>query len=210
MDTNLDFVYQNMLLRTKSALEKNNMQAFIVQSAAEVVPLLQQLIPAGASVSNGGSISLAQTGAIQLLRNGAYQYLDRDAPGADRNVVHRQAFGADVYLASANAITQNGEIYEVDGRGNRVAAIAYGPDSVILVAGRNKIVPTLEDARQRRAQIAAPANVKRLGLKTPCNVTGTCSNCKSPARICCIELVLQQQQTNGRIKVILVNEELGY
>lgn len=210
MDKNVNFVYQKMLERTAQALEKNNMETHVLQTVAEVVPLLQTLIPNGAAVANGGSMSLYECGAMQLLRSGAYQFLDREAPGANKEEMQRKAFGADVYLASANAVTQNGEVYEIDGNGNRVAAIAYGPARVILVVGRNKIVPTIEDARVRRAQVAAPANVSRLQLAAPCATTGTCVNCKSPSRICCTELVLQQQRAKGRVTVILVNEELGY
>lgn len=210
MDANLNFVYQKQLERVKEALQKNQMDAFIVESAADVVPLLQKMIPAGAVVGSGGSESLRECGALDLLRNGTYTFLDRDAPGADKEALYRQMFSADVYLASANALTEKGEIYEIDGNGNRVAAIVFGPSSVILVVGRNKIVPNLEAARQRRANLAAPANVRRIALQTPCAVTGTCADCKSPGRICCSEVVLYQQRTPGRIKVVLVNEDLGY
>ena len=186
------------------------MNVHIVNTAADVAPLVKELIPAGATVASGGSMSLQECGVPALLRSGAYNYLDREAPGADGNKVYRESFFADAYLASANAITENGEIYEMDGNSNRVAAIAFGPTSVILVAGYNKIVANLEAARRRNAEIAAPANCRRLGKKTPCSVTGTCSDCSSPDRICCTEMILRQQRVSGRIKVILVKEELGF
>ena len=124
--------------------------------------------------------------------------------------IFRQAFTCDTYLMSANAITENGELYNVDGNGNRVAALMFGPKSVIVIAGWNKIVPDLEAARQRVRQIAAPANTTRLNTQTPCKVLGSCQDCHSDSRICCDYTVLGQQRIKGRVKVILVGEELGY
>lgn len=210
MDDHRAFVWQTRLEKVKKALKKNNMQAFIVQAKEEVVPLIKTLVPEGAVVSKGGSMTLAACGVVDFLRSGVYEYLDRDAADVDKHAVQRSAFSADAYFASVNAITETGEILEMDGSGNRVAAITYGPDSVILIAGHNKIVETLEDARHRNAYVAAPTNCHRLALETPCATTGHCSDCKSPARICCFELVLHRQLRKGRIKVILVAEELGY
>lgn len=207
---NTNIVYQKRLEKARAALEKNQMQVHIVQTSADVVPLVRQLLPVGGTVSNGGSITLAQCGVMDLLRGGEYDFLDRDAQGIDVETLFRQVFSADAYLCSANAVTMNGEVYNIDGRANRVAAIAYGPASVIMVVGRNKLVGTLEEARLRRKTLAAPANVLRVGVKTPCAVTGECADCHSPGRICCSELVLYQQMVPGRIKVILVNEDLGY
>lgn len=206
----VDFVYKQQLEKVKKALEANRMAAWVLDSAAEVVPLLKTLLLAGGSVSNGGSTTLKECGAIELLRSGAYRFLDREAPGVDKQALYREAFSADAYLASANAVTLQGEIYQIDGQGNRVAALVFGPKSVILVVGRNKIVPDIAAARRRRAELAAPANTHRLGTKTPCATTGVCSNCASPARICCSELVMYQQQVENRVKVILVNEDLGF
>lgn len=210
MDEHTCFVDEKRLERVKAALEKNQITAHILQAASEVVPFLRQHIPAGATVSNGGSMTLRECGAIELLRNGAYNYLDRDAEGVDKKAVQRAAFGADYYLASANAVTEQGEIFEMDGAGNRVAALVYGPDRVILVVGRNKIVENLEAARRRNALVAAPANCHRLGTATPCAVTGICQNCSSPGRICNAELVLHRQLDPQRMTVLLVNEPLGY
>ena len=210
MQEHVDFVYKKRLEKVKRALEARAMEAYVLDSAGEVVPLLQTLLPPGGTVSNGGSATLNECGAMELLRSGAYTFLDREAPGVDRQALYRQVFSADAYLASANAITDAGEIYQIDGQGNRVAALVFGPQLVVLVAGRNKIVTDLDAARRRRAELAAPANTHRLGLPLPCGVTGTCSDCKSPGRICCSELVMYHQQQPGRVKVILVNEELGF
>jgi L-lactate utilization protein LutB len=210
LQKNIEIIFEKRLEKAKAALEKNRMEVHVVQTTAEVAPLVKEMLAPGCTISNGGSITLQECGVMELLRSGEYNFLDRDAPGVDNEVLFRQVFGADAYLCSANAVTMQGEVYEIDGRANRVAAIAYGPKSVIMVVGRNKLVETLDDARVRRAKIAAPANVLRVGAKTPCAVTGECSDCHSPGRICCTELVLYHQQMQNRIKIILVNEDLGY
>ena len=154
---------------------------------------------------------LAQT--QDLLRSGAYHFLDRGAPGLtpeDIGKIYRQIFSADCYFASANAVTEAGEVLNVDGNANRVAAITFGPASVILVVGSNKIVKDLAAADARVKAVAAPANAKRLSCKTPCAVTGQCENCQSPGRICCTYVLHRYQRVPGRIKVILVGQELGY
>ncbi len=210
MDEHRRFMEKQRLERTAAALRKNRMETFVLESAVEVVPLLQKLLPSGVSVACGGSMTLAECQVQELLRSGSYTYFDHYAPGVEIEEVMRQAFSADWYLASANAITEQGEIYEMDGRGNRVAAIAFGPKQVVLVAGFNKIVEDVEEARMRNFTVAAPANAHRLSYKTPCAVTGECHDCDSPDRICCAELVLGPQRNPGRIKIILVCEDLGY
>lgn len=210
MDVNQNFVNQKRLERVAKALEKNNMQPFIVDNKEQVVPLIQTLLKPGMKVSNGGSMTLEHCGVLNLLQNGDYQYLDRAAPGIDKQKLQREVFFADAYFASANALTENGEIFQMDGYANRVAAIAYGPESVILVVGRNKIVPNVEAARERNRQVSGPTNARRVGVETPCTVTGQCMDCKSPQRICCTELILHYQLVKNRIKVVLVNEDLGY
>lgn len=196
--------------RTAKALRKNQMAAYCVESAADVVPLVRQWIPEGALVGAGGSMTLAECGVMELLRGGAYRFLDRAAPGADVEQIYRETFFADWYFASANAVTEAGEILNVDGNANRVAAISFGPENVVLVVGYNKITADLAGAQQRVRTLAAPANARRLSCKTPCAVTGTCEDCKSPARICCTYVVHRYQRAAERIKVILVGETLGY
>ena len=210
MNEHLQYTENKKLEKVKKALERNNMQAHIVQTVAEVVPLVKTMIKPGDIISNGGSVSLAETGVMELLHSGEYNFLDRDEPGADLEKLFRQVFTADAYFASAQAITEKGEIYQMDGRGNRVAAMVYGPLSVILIVGRNKIVEDLDAARLRNKRTASPANCHRLDYKTPCSVTGECADCHTEARICCSELVMYYQKPAGRVKVILVNEELGF
>lgn len=208
-----EFLYpieQKRLERVQLALQKNNMQASIVETASDVVPLIEQLIPEGSIVANGGSVSLQQTNVMGLLKSGKYNFLDREAPGIDKDDLYRQVFFSDFYLCSANALTENGEIYEMDGNSNRIAALAFGPKHVILVVGSNKIVADIPAAKERRMRYAAPANAMRVGTNTPCTVTGKCSDCNSPGRICCSELILHQQRVKDRIHVILVNESLGF
>lgn len=205
-------------------LRKNNMEPYFVQTKEEVVPLLKTLIPAGATVTTGGSVTLNETGALDLLRSGEYNFLDRFAPNLSREDVEeifRKAFFADVYLASANALTEKGEIYNVDGNSNRVAAILFGPKSVILIVGKNKIVPDIQAAAERVKRIAAPLNCKRLHVGSYCEKAGVCMSlkqenpdfcdgCGGEGRICCSYAISSYQRQKNRIKVIIVNEDLGY
>lgn len=204
-------VIEKRIQRTVEALQKNAMDAFYVKTAAEVAPLAASLMPKGSVVACGGSVTLAETGVMQLLSGGDYRFLDRAGlSGQALQKVFRDAFSADWYCTSSNAITEQGELYNVDGNANRIAALAYGPTNVLVVAGYNKIVPDLAAAEARVRAIAAPANTARLSCKTPCAVTGKCEDCHSPARICCSTLICGQQRVPGRIKVVLVGEELGF
>ncbi|MEE1049663.1 MAG: lactate utilization protein, partial [Clostridia bacterium] len=204
-------------------LKKNNMDAYFVESEQEAVELAFSMIEKGSTVGVGGSVTLNQLGVLDILRNGDYNFLDRYAT-TDREeieeIFHRTLL-ADTYLCSANAITEKGELYNVDGTNNRVAALLYGPKSVIVIAGVNKIVKDLEEAVVRVKTIAAPLNCKRLGKKTYCAEKGVCytlsgeadkitDGCQSPDRICRNYVVSGPQVQKGRIKVILVNRELGF
>lgn len=221
------FVKSNLLKRidkTMRALEKNNMNAYFVKSAKEVAPKVEELLKEGDKVTVGGSMTLFETGVIKLLRSGRYEFFDRFAPGITPEETREcflRAFTCDAYLCSANAITENGELYNVDGNSNRVAALCYGPKSVILVAGYNKIVRDIPAANERVRRIAAPTNSERLNAPTYCKEKGSCmaytketpafcDGCHSPARICCNYLISARQREPGRIKVIFVGEPLGY
>ena len=195
------------------ALRRNGMDACFVPSAEAARELVRGLLHEGDTVSHGGSMTLEQTGILAMLREGPYHFLDRSAPGITPEgvrEVYLQSFRADAYLLSANAVTERGELYNVDGNSNRMAAFLYGPKSVIVVAGVNKLVPDLDAARERVRAAAAPLNAKRLGRSTPCVITGHCMDCASPDRICCNTVVSAQQRERGRVKVILVGETLGY
>jgi len=158
-------------------------------------------------------MTLFETGIIDLLKSGKYNYLDRNAEGLtpeDRHAIFRQVFSSDVYISSTNALTENGELYNVDGTGNRVAAITYGPNKVIIIAGINKLVRDTDEAIKRNRQISAPANAVRLSKQTPCTIAGECKNCKSPDRICNSYVITGFQGDKNRMHVIIVGEALGY
>ncbi len=204
------------------ALRKNRMVAHCVKTKEDVLPLVRQLLKSGETVAVGGSESLFETGVIDLLRNGDYRFLDRyaeDLTASERDDVLRQSLLADTYLCSSSAVTRNGELYNVDGRANRVAALAYGPKTVVLVVGCNKIVDDLEAAFRRVKTVAAPMNAKRLQCKTYCAVHGACvaadsttctDGCSSADRICADYLISGWQRVADRIHVILVGEPLGF
>ena len=213
MDQNVEFILERRVERTMEALVKNRMEAYYAPSAEKAKEAVISLLREGAVVSHGGSQTLIECGIIDELRSGKYNYLDRSAPGLSKEQVteiYRRSFFADYYLGSANAITEEGELFNVDGNGNRVAAYIYGPQNVILVAGINKIVPDIESALTRLRKMAAPANVKRLECETPCFRTGECMNCHTPGRICCDYVVQGFQRVPGRIKVVLVGAPRGY
>ncbi|MBQ8496100.1 MAG: lactate utilization protein [Clostridia bacterium] len=211
------------LEKTLDALRSHRMDAYYVETPEEAKTLALSLIPEGSSCASGGSVTLAETGILDAIKNGNYNYIDRMIPGLtqeQREEAMRAAFSADFYLASANAITENGELYNVDGNSNRVAAMLYGAKNVIIVAGINKLVKDLDEAVFRVKTIAAPKNAKRLSCDTPCAKLGHCislkrnggmtDGCKTPARICANYTVMAYQRHVSRVKVIIVGKELGY
>lgn len=212
MDNNMKWIKENKINRTLDALRKNNMESFLVNTNEELISKIEELVERGSTVSCGGSMSLFETKVIEHLRSDRYELLDRYKPGLSKeeiNEIFRKVFFCDAYFTSSNAITEDGELYNVDGNGNSVAAMLYGPDKVIVIAGINKIVRNIDEAISRVKDISAPANAKRLNKKTPCTVTGKCMDCNSPDRIC-REYTVIKKPTPNRIFVILVNEELGY
>lgn len=213
MDRNKYEIVRLSMERTADALRKNNFYAVCAENKEEALEIIENLIDDGATVAVGGSVTLSEIGALELLRSEKYCFFDRYEKGltsAEITGIHKKAFDCDYYLCSTNAITENGELYNVDGTGNRVAAMIYGPRNVIVVAGYNKIVKDLELAQKRVKEIAAPSNAVRLSRNTPCTVTGKCSDCKSAERICSVSTILGYQLEKERIKVVLVGEELGY
>ena len=219
MDNNVSTILSKRAEKTAKALKANNFEVHIAENKDEARTIVQSLLADGCTVSSGGSASLGECGIYELLRSGKYNYLDRSAVQGDEvERIYRESFSADAYLCSANAVTEDGVIYNVDGNSNRVAAIAYGPKSVIMVVGVNKIVKSLDEAVQRVKSIAAPANTTRLQTGAPCSTTGECAGrngvmtagCACKGRICCNYLVSAYQRHEGRIKVIIVKEPLGF
>ena len=192
-------------------LEKNNFAVYRAKSREEVIDIVSSLVPSGAEVGFGGSVSLYEAGVLDYLRSREdIVLLDRDRNPDKAGELMKMALTCDVYFASSNAVTENGELFNVDGRGSRVAPMIYGPESVVLIVGANKIVPDLAAAEMRVKKIAAPANTMRLNCETPCRYTGECADCKSPARICCDFVTMKMQRVKGRIKVIITDESLGF
>ena len=205
-------------------LKKNNMEVYTVGARADVVPLLERLLKKGDTVAVGGSKTLDEANVLMLLRNGDYNFLDRYAEGLSRaeiEEIFRKSFFADAYISSANAITEQGEIFNVDGNGNRVAALLFGPERVFVVAGKNKIVKNLDEAVKRVKTTAAPLNTKRLSCDTYCEKKGVCmalntdaehmtEGCNGEGRICCDYTVMAYQRKANRVCVILVDEVLGF
>lgn len=199
--------------RTMEALRANRMKPYYAENSAAACGIVRELVKGDKLITSGGSMTLNECGVIDMLKKefgGAY--LDRSS-GRNREEVEeimRKAFVSDTFLASTNALTENGELYNVDGNGNRVSAMIFGPKQVIVVTGVNKIVKDLEEAEKRVEQTAAPMNTVRLEKNTPCAKTGVCGHCHSDDRICCAYVTLSQQRVPDRIKVIIVGEKLGY
>ena len=213
MDKNLKWVNEQKIIRTIEALEKNNMNGYLVENEEELIDKIKEIVSEGSMVACGGSMSLFETGVINHLRSNRYKFLDRYKEGLTKEElvkIYKEAFLADAYFSSSNAITEDGQLYNVDGNGNRVAALLYGPEKVIIICGVNKIVPTLEDAIKRNETVSAPANAKRLNKNTPCIKVGYCMNCNSKERICSEYTVIKRQSIKGRIHVIFLNKEIGY
>ncbi len=193
-------------------LESRNMEGYYAESGEEALKLALDMIPEGSSISWGGSVSIKEIGLQQAVCQGNYKIYGRDATNTpeERRQVMIDAYGCDYFITSTNAITSTGELVNVDGMANRVSAIAFGPKNVLMIVGMNKVVKSVEDAISRTRNEAAPVNAQRFGIDTPCVKTGVCFDCKSPDTICCQTLITRYSKIKGRIKVILVNEDLGF
>ncbi|MBQ6373445.1 MAG: lactate utilization protein [Clostridia bacterium] len=202
---------RNELLAQKviNGLESRNMSGSYAADRAEALRQALALIPEGSSVTMGGAMSAHEIGLVDAVRQGNYDFIDRDAC-ADKRQAMLMAYDADVFLASANAITEDGVLVNIDGNANRVSAIAQGPRKVLLIVGMNKVCSDVDAAMKRARNVAAPINAQRFGLSTPCARTGACADCKSPDTICCQFLITRYSRHPGRIHVILVNDSLGF
>ena len=195
------------ITRLFEALKRNKMQPHYAENREQLHDIVRSLISEDKLITSGGSMTLKESGVTELLMN-EYKgiYLDRSEGKTPEEIgdIYRKAFVSDTFFSSTNAITEDGELYNVDGNGNRVSAMIFGPKQVIIVAGVNKIVV------RRVELVAAPKNTVRLSCETPCAKTGECAHCHSDSRICCSYVRLGQQRVPDRIKVIIVNENLGY
>lgn len=202
---------RNGLLARKiiQGLESRNMSGAYAETREEALRLALSLIPENASVTMGGCMSAREIGLVDALKAGPYRFIDRDNY-ADKREAMLLAYDADVFLSSANAMTDDGILVNIDGNANRVSAICQGPKKVIFIVGMNKVCPDLDSAMKRARSVAAPVNAQRFGLSTPCTKTGKCMDCKSPDTICCQFLITRFSRHKDRIHVILVNDSLGF
>jgi len=187
------------------ALKQNNMPAQFVKDRNAARDLVMSMISKDDVIGAGGSMTLVECGIHDALSG--YNFLDWFSSPDDKDNLLATTLTCDIFLTGCNAITKDGKLYNCDGRGNRIAALIYGPKKVVVVAGKNKIVKNIDEAKERMETIAAPKNAKRLNLNTPC-VDKRCVDCNSPDRICCHTVITEQQRTK-RINVIIVDEELG-
>jgi hypothetical protein len=202
---------EKLMQETVNAINRNNMEGIYVKDRKEALNEILKRIPPNATVSHGGSYTLQELGINEILRKGEYRYLSREIATneAEEHDIRIKSFSSDIYLTSANAITTSGELIALDGFGNRVACLLFGPQKVLVVAGKNKIVATLEDGIKRIKEYVAPIHAKRRGWDLPCTKTGTCVDCRDPRRICNKLAILQYERNRGRTAVILVGEDLG-
>ncbi|WP_291578328.1 lactate utilization protein [Clostridium sp. UBA6640] len=213
MDESLSWYIEKRIERTIEGLNKRNMEGHFVNDEVELIELLKSLIPDGSVVGVGDSMTLFETGVIDFLRNEKYIFLDKYKDGItkeEKRKIYEENFSSDTFLCSTNAITESGELYNIDGNGSRVAPMLYGPKQIILVAGINKIVKDIDEAEKRVRNYSAPIDAKRLNKNTPCTTLGYCVDCKSPSRICNDFVIIRGQFVKGRIKVIFVGKQLGY
>ena len=211
MNPAMELRNEKLAQKVVAALKRRHFEACAVKTREEALAKALEWIPKGDVVSWGGSMTTRDIGLIDALRAGGYRPLDRDAvPQAERQAVMRQALLADSYVTSVNAISEDGQLVCVDGAGNRVAAMTYGPRNVVVVAGINKVVKSADDAMTRARTVAAPINAQRFGGHTGCAVTGACENCMSDDCICNVLVTFRRCRPNGRIKVILVQQDLGF
>lgn len=206
---------RNELLANKviKSLNTHHIEGYYCSTSADAINKLLALIPKGSSISWGGSMTIRDMGLTDALHKaGTFTLYDRDLAESPEEVqaVYRQTFGADFYISSANAMSEQGDIVNIDGNGNRVAAIAWGPKKVIFVVGINKIAKDLDAAIKRARGTAAPINTVRLNRETPCTLDGVCHDCHSPNSICNQIHIIRNSYDNGRFCVVIVGEELGY
>lgn len=213
MDKNVAWYIEKQAERTIKNLNSRNMEGYYINTIDQLFKKLKELIPEGSIVGVGDSMTLFEAGVIDFLRSGNFNFLDKyqdKLTSDEKREIYINNFSTDTFICSTNAITESGELYNIDGNGSRVAPMIYGPKQVILIVGINKIVKNIEEAESRVRSYAAPIDAKRLNKDTPCTKLGYCVDCKSPNRICNDFVVIRGQFIKGRIKVLILGENLGY
>ncbi len=192
--------------------EKRGIEGHYFDDTSAMLAFVKQLIPDESVVAWGGSMSLKESGVHDFLKSGKFRAIDREKADTPEKLIksYRDALSSDYYFMSSNAVTMDGKLLNIDGTGNRVAALCYGPANVIVIAGMNKVARDEDAAMERMKNYAAPMNVMRLSKNTPCASSGKCEHCLSPGCICSYTVVTRRSPVAGRIKVLLVGEELGY
>lgn len=209
MNENITKRNEKLAQKVIKGLESRNMPGYYAKDRDEALKTALGLIKEGSTVTMGGAASAHEIGLVDALKKGNYDFIDRDQM-EDKKAAALAAYSADVFLTSANAMTEDGILVNIDGNANRVSAIAHGPEKVIVIAGMNKVCDDLDGAMKRARNTAAPINAQRFGLDTPCSKTGSCMDCKSPDTICCQFLITRFSRHKDRIHVILVNDSLGF
>ena len=202
---------RNEMLAQKviKGLESRNISACYAKDKEEALAKALELIPKGSKIGMGGCRSAIEIGLVEILKGKDYNFIDRDS-AADKHAAMLEGYDADWFISSANAITEDGVMVNIDGNSNRVSAIAQGPRHVLFIIGMNKVCDDIDGAMKRARNVAAPINAQRFGLKTPCAETGSCFNCKSPDTICCQFLITRFSRHKDRMHAIIVNDNLGF
>ena len=210
--SNKQLHYRLLAEKVIKAFERRNFEAFYCETADEALKKALELIPAGSSVAWGGSMTIRDMGLTKAIHEGDFKAIDRDLGKSPEEIfeLHRQGLLSDFYLTSANAITEDGQLLNIDKTGNRVASICFGPKNVIVIASMNKVVRDENAAMGRIKTTAAPTNSMRFNIKTPCRITGSCADCISVESMCANVVRTRLSSPPKRIKVILVGEDLGY
>lgn len=204
---------QTIGAKVVEALQKNNFTASYVATKQEALDKLAALIPGDATVGIGGSWTIKEVGIDTLLEERGNTVFNHNKPGLSPEEsleLRRKQMTCDVFLTGTNALTLKGELVNVDGAGNRVAAMIFGPKKVIVITGINKVVTNIESAMERIELFAAPINNKRLNRPNPCTVTGECTDCQGPTRICNVTTVMHKKPAVTEVEVIIIGEELGF
>lgn len=208
MDENMKKRNERLAQTVINGLQSRNMTGYYAEDKEAALKQALELIEENSTISMGGCMSAHEIGLVQALQEGNYQYLDRSKMESREGLL--AAYDSDVFLSSANAMTSDGILVNIDGNSNRVSCIAQGPKKVIFIVGMNKVCDDLDSAMKRARNVAAPINAQRFEVKTPCKETGKCFDCKSPDTICCQFLITRYSRHTGRIHVILVNDNLGF
>lgn len=208
MDKNLYTRNEKLAQKVIKGLESRNMTGYYAADREEALKKAIELIPEGSTVTMGGAMSAVEIGLVDALMNGNYDFLDRNQMEPREALL--KGYDADVFLTSANAMTEDGVMVNIDGNANRVSYIANGPKKIVAIVGMNKVCDDIDGAMKRARAVAAPTNAQRFEINTPCKMTGSCANCKSPDTICCQFLVTRYSRHADRIHVILVNDSLGF